>query len=211
MCTLGERLEREEPVQRVDLAIGIGGVATEHGEFRGGGREVAPQCPPLGGGPLLEAARARVEALEQRIPAELARGLQRFDGGLGEEGAQLVDVHLDLREVERHLLPVRLDERVQLRGQRAAQGRQRLPQAGARELRVGVFPEQRGEALAALRGAVLQREEGEECARLAGRDLERPAVRAPQIEAAEQAHAQHGPQAYRETKRRFPFKGEFPL
>ncbi len=79
-----------------------------------------------------------------------------------------VHVHLDLREVERDLLRVRLDERVQFRRQRAAQRRQRLAQARARELRVGVFPEQRGEALAALRRAVLQREEGEQGAGLAG-------------------------------------------
>ena len=115
---------------------------------------------------------------------------------LGEQGAQRVHVHLDLREVERDLLRVRFDERVHFAGHRAAQRRQRLAQARARELRIGVFPEQRGEALAALRRAVLQREEGEQGAGLAGRDPERPVTRAPELEATEQSQAQHGPQAY---------------
>ncbi len=184
--------------ERVDLAVRIAGVAAERGELRSRGGEVAPQRPALGGGPFLESAGARIETFEQRLGAELACGLQRFDGGVGEEGAQLVHVHLDLREVERDLLRVRLDKCVQLRRQCAAQGRQCLAQARAREFRVGVLPEQRGEALAGLRCAVLQREKGEQGAGLAGRDLERPVPRPPEIEAAEQAHAQHGPQAYRE-------------
>ena len=107
-------------------------------------------------------------------------------------------VHLDLGEVERDLLRIRFDERVPFRRDRAAQRRQRLAQARAREFRVGVFPQQRGEALAALRRAVLQREESEQGAGLAGGDPERPVPRAPQVEATEQPQAQHGRQAYRD-------------
>ena len=76
----------------------------------------------------------------------------------------------------------------------------RQARPASRELCVGVFPEQRGEPLAALRRAVLQREKGEQGAGFAGRDLERPVIRPAEIEAAEQAQAQHGPQAYRESR-----------
>ena len=54
--TLGEGLEREQPGERLDLAVRVVAVAAEHGKPGRGGRKVAPQRAPLCGGPLLEAA-----------------------------------------------------------------------------------------------------------------------------------------------------------
>ena len=188
-----ERLDREQPVERVDFPVGVVRVAAERGEARRGRRKIAPQAPALGGDPFLEGAGMRVEALEQRLCAQCARRLQRRHGRLREQGAKAMDVHLHLREVQRDLLRIGLEQRVEFRRQRAAQRRQRLAQARAREFGVGVFPEERGQALAALPRPVLEREKGEQGAGLTGRDLERPVTRAPEFEASEQSQAQHRP------------------
>ena len=188
-----ERLDREQPVERVDFPVGVVRFAAERGKARRGRREIAPQAAALGGDPFLEGAGMRVEALEQRLCGQRARRLERRHGRLREQGAQAMDVYLHLREVQRDLLRIGLEQRVELRRQRAAQRRQRLAQARAREFGVGVFPEERGQALAALPRPVLEREKGEQGAGLTGRDLERPVTRAPEFEASEQSQAQHRP------------------
>jgi hypothetical protein len=137
----------------------------------------------------------RVETLEERVRRERPRRLQRRRRRLGEEGAEAVHIHLHLGEVERDLLRVGLEQGVQLRGECAAKRRQRLAQARARELGVGVLPEEGGEALAALPGAVLQRKKSEQRSGLTGRDLKRPVTRAPEFEASEQSQAQHRAQS----------------
>ncbi len=211
MHVFGERLERQQPGLRIDLAVAIPGIAAERGKLRGCGRKFASQRAALGGCPFLEGARSGVEALEQRLGGEPLRLLQRVDGRLREQCAQPVHVDLHEREVERDLLRVRFDERLHLHRQRTAQRRQRLAQARAREFGVRVLPEQRGEAIATLRRAVLQREEGEQGAGLAGRDPQRPVARAPEFETSEQSQPQHGRQAYPESKGDVTFKSVCPL
>ena len=186
-----QRLDREQPVEGVDLAVDVAGFAAQGGELGGGRRQLAAQAATLCGQPFVEGARAGVEAIEQRVRAERARGLQRGDAALGQQAAQRANVHFHLREIERDLLRVGFDAALQARGQRAPQRRQRLAQARAGEFGVGFFPEQRGESLAALPRAVLQREEREQGAALARRYLEGPVTRAPELEATEQSQPQH--------------------
>ena len=189
IALLVQRIERQHLLGGLGRdAERLGGKRIGHHAGEGALAQLA-QPLPLHELPFLE-RRVRDHQVVQKGPAiERGRLDQAVERVLAGQALQFGGVDLDRAAVERDRLPVRLQDRLAAGYQRPPQPHQRLFQAVARLVAIMFAPQQAGEAVARLRLAGSDGEEGEQGAILGGAQLH-CATGILQLEPAEQRQPQ---------------------
>jgi hypothetical protein len=162
-----ERLQCDEFGRRRQRAVAVAIRDAQLGELVQRIAQLLAQGQALARQPFVERSRARVEAVEQIAAIVAHRLLQRCACAGVQCATKRMQVAVHDCRIDADRLGVCEQRLVSIDGQRFSQRCERLPQARACELFVRVFPQQRGEPVAAVRFAGTQGQVGKQRAALA--------------------------------------------